>query len=66
MADEGGTDEYAYEITFSPFRIEQYANGILTQVVNPADTLRFEKSSSETSLEQDTCFDVFKRKEKLQ
>ena len=37
-----GIDSYSYLITFSPFRIEQRVNGVLTSVVNKKDSLMFE------------------------
>ena len=39
---EDGHDSYEYIVTFSPFRIEQKINGIVTVVVNKKDTLMFE------------------------
>lgn len=39
---EDGQDRYEYIMTFSPFRIEQKINGIVTVVVNKKDTLMFE------------------------
>jgi len=42
---EDGLDSYEYIVTFSPFRIEQKINGVVTVVVNKKDTLMFEDYS---------------------
>lgn len=41
MSDDS-VEEYKYNIQFSPFRIEQRINGVVTAVANKKDTLMFE------------------------
>ena len=60
-----GTETHTYDIYFSPFRIEQRANDLLTQVINPKATLYIEESvAANDKPEQYGCFDKMQSRSK--